>query len=367
MNISEWSIKRPTPVILFFLIITLLGIFSFTKLGIDENPNVDFPIIIANIVQPGASPKELEADVTKKVEDSLIGIAGLEHITSTVTDGSSLTAIEFTVGYPTQTALNDVRDAISKIRQSLPQDINDPSITHPNFSGEPFIVYSIESSSKSVEQLSYLIDNTISREILTVPGVGQVTRAGGLDREIRVELNPERMRALGVTADQISAQIKSLNINVPGGQGEAGSQEQTIRTIGSALTVDQLRSLQISLPTGQNARLDTLGKISDATADVRQIARLDGKPVVSFAVTRAQGASLISTEEGVRKKVSELEKRLPSDIKINLIRTTAKYTHDSYIASRDALFLGAGLAVLVIFVFLRNWQSTIIGALAIPL
>ncbi len=367
MNISAWAIRRPIPIILFFMILTIMGLMSFSRLGINDNPNVDFPIIVVGIGQPGAAPTELETDVTKKVEDSLVALNGIEHITSTVTDGVSSTVIEFKIGWPTDTALNDVRDAISKIRQSLPQDISEPSITHPNQSGEPILVYSLESEKRSVEELSYFIDDTIGRLLLTIPGVSQIRRSGGLDREIKVELNPARMKALGVTADQVNLQIKSLNINLPGGKAEAGGQEQTIRTIGSAIDIESLRNLQIVLPSGQTARLDTLGTVEDSTAEVRQIARFDGKPVVAFSVVRAQGSSMVTVDGLVVKKLAELQKTLPPDMKINNIRRAAKFIQDRYTASIDALLLGAALAIIVIFIFLRNWQATLIGALAIPL
>jgi HAE1 family hydrophobic/amphiphilic exporter-1 len=367
MNISAWAIKHPTPVILFFTILVITGLMNFSRLGINDNPNVDFPLIVVGIAQPGAAPTELETDVTKKVEDALVALNGIEHITSTVTDGFSSTVIEFKIGWPTDTALNDVRDAVSKIRQSLPQDINEPSITHPNQSGEPFIAYSLESSKRSVEELSHFVDDTIGRTLLTIPGVSQVRRSGGLDREVKVELNPDRMKALGVTADQVNNQIKALNINLPGGKAEAGGQEQTIRTIGSALDIEALKNLQIVLPTGQSARLDTLGTIADSTAEVRQVARFDGRPVVSFSVVRAQGSSIVTVEELVKKKVAELEKTMPPDMHITLIRTAAKFIKNRYTASVDALLLGAFLAIIVIYIFLRNWQATLIGALAIPL
>lgn len=367
MNISLWAIRNPVPVILLFIILTLAGIRDFSQLGIDANPNVDFPVIVIGVAQPGAAPTELETDVTRKVEDALVGIADLEHITSTVTDGFSNTVAEFKLGTSIDRSLNDVRDAISKIRATLPQDVTEPSITHPNFSGEPIITYSVASKTLTIPQLTKLMDDVIARALLTVPGVSQVRRAGGLDREIRIELDPARMRSYGVTADQISAQVKGLNINLPGGKAEAGGQEQTIRTLGTALDVARLSALDVSLPSGKRVRLDALGTVADTTAKVRQIAQVDGVPVVSFSIVRAQGTSIVGTERAVKAKVAALQKQLEKDAIFTLIRTAAPFIYDSYVASIDALLLGALLAIIVIFIFLRNWQSTIIGALAIPL
>ncbi len=367
MNISAWAIKRPIPVILLFLVLTILGLLSYRQLGVDENPNVDFPIIVCSVAQPGASPTELETEVTRRVEDALVGIAGLDHITSTVSEGVSMTVAEFKIGTSSETALNDVRDAVSKIRQQLPADINEPAVTHPNFSGEPFITYSVSSDTRSVADLSRLIDQDITRALLTAKGVGQVRRSGGLSREIRVELDAARLRALGLTVDQVNTQLRGLNLNLPGGRAEAGGQEQAIRTLGSAATVADLRAYPITLPDGRHARLDTLGTVIDGYAEVRQKAFLDGKPVVAFSVVRSQGSPLVGTEEATVAAVAELRKTLPADVKIDLIRTMADYTRASHAATMDALYLGSALAVFVIFVFLRNGPAVLISALAIPI
>lgn len=367
MNISVWSIRYPVPVILFFIVLTFAGIQAFQKLGIDANPNVDFPIIIVSVAQPGASPVELETDVTKKVEDSLVSIVGIDNITSTVSDGFSTTVIEFELGTQVEQSLNDVRDAIAKIRQDLPQDVTEPSITHPNFSGEPIITYSVSSTKMDIPQLTKMVDDVIGRELLTVEGVSQIRRSGGLDREIRVELDSSRLRAVGLTADQVSNQVRGLNLNLPGGRSEAGGQEQTIRTLGTAPDVARLQNLSIPLPGGGTARLDTLGTVSDTTAEPRQMAMVDGKPVVSFSIVRTQGKSIVGTDQNVKVKIDELKKRLEGQVTFNLIRSQAPFIYESYLASIDALVLGSVLAIVVIFLFLRNWQATIIGALAIPL
>lgn len=366
MNISAWAIRNPVLTILIFAIISIVGGMSYSKLGINASPDVDFPNVVVNITQNGASPTELETEVTKKVEDALTGLEGLEHITSTVTDGSSTSMLQFKLGHPIDRALNDVRDSIAKIRATLPQDINEPSITHPNFSGEPILTYSIESKNRNLEDLSYLVDNTLSREILTVSGVSQVKRSGGVSREIRVELNSARMRALGLTPDIVNSQIKTLNTNMPSGQGQIGNQEQTIRTVGSATTVEQLKNLQIPVSNGQFVTLQDLGEVNDSISEIRQIAKFDGKDVVAMSIIRAQGTSDVTVAKNVIKKIEELQKKLP-DVSFNLIRDTVKRTKDNYQASIDALIIGAVLSIVVIYFFLRNWQATLIGSLAIPL
>jgi hydrophobic/amphiphilic exporter-1 (mainly G- bacteria), HAE1 family len=366
-NISAWSIRNPVPTIVLFLVLTVAGLVSFFGLGIDENPNIDVPNVAVTITQTGAAPSELETQVTRKVEDSVAGIGNIDHITSTVTDGVSSTTIRFVLGTNTDRAVNDVRDAVTKIRQQLPQGINEPIIQRIDFSGGPFISYAISSERRSAVDLSWLVDNQISRSLLSVPGVSQVQRAGGVDREIRISLNPNRLQSLGITASQVNAQIRALNINLPGGRGEVGTTEQAIRTLGSADTIEKLRNTHIALTGGGFAPLSTLGTITDGPAEQRQLAFLDGKPAVSFSVVRSTGSNIVDVETGVKAEVEVLKKALPKDVKVELIRTTAAFVHESYDASVEALCLGALLAVIVIMIFLRDWRSTLIAAVAMPL
>jgi HAE1 family hydrophobic/amphiphilic exporter-1 len=367
INVSAWSIKRPTPIILLFLVLTIMGGLAYRGLGINDMPDVDFPTVIIQISEPGAAPTELETEVTRKVEDSLIGIAHLDHIRSVVSEGLSATTVEFEVGSSSETGLNDVRDAVSRIRQQLPGDIQEPQITHPNGSGDPFITWTIASDKRSVSELSRFVDEDLTRALLSAPGIAQVQRSGGQTREVQVKLDPSRVTAVGATVDSINAQLKALNVNLPGGRADIGGQEQGVRTLGSAKSIDDLRALRIALPNGTSVRLDTLGTVQDTNAEVRQIARMDGQPVVAFSLQRALGAPLVQTEEGAVKALAEFEKTMPADMHIQLVRTLGNYSRAQFKASRDALFMGAFLAICVIVVFLKNWQATLISAFAIPL
>lgn len=365
-NISAWSIRRPIPSIVLFLVLGIAGLMAFYTLGVDENPNIDVPIVTVSVGQTGAAPSELETQVTRKVEDALAGIGNIKHITSTVVEGASTTAIEFELGTNSDRAVNDVRDAVARIRQQLPGSINEPVIQRLDFVGGPFATYSVTSPNKSIAELSWIIDNDVSRRLLAVPGVGQVQRAGGVDREIRINLDPAKLEALGLTADMVNAQIKALNINLPGGRGDVGSSEQSIRTLGSAETIAELRAARIPLKSGGWARLDTLGDVIDGAAEPRQRALLDGKPAVAFSVIRSTGSNLVDVGRGADAALQKLQAALPG-VQITKIRTNAKYVMDSYHASFDSLILGAGLAVLVIWIFLRDWRAAVISALAMPL
>ena len=366
-NISAWSIKKPVPTIVLFLILTVVGWFSFISLGIDTNPNIDVPTVTIKVTQPGAGPAELESQVTKKIEDAVAGLGNIDYMISTVSDGNSNTTINFVLGTDSDRATNDVRNAIAQIRQDLPQDINDPIVERLEFSGGPVITYAVKSDQRSVEELSNIVDQTISRALLGVRGVAQIRRVGGVDREIRINLNPNRLQSLGITATQVNDQIRALNINLPGGRAEVGGSEQSIRTLGSAASVDMLKTYEILLPQGGSVPLSSLGIVEDKFGDVRQAARLNNQPVVAFQVLRSTGSVLVTVEQGVKAAVKELQKTLPADVKLDLIFTRADIVRQSYQSTIDELIQASLLAVIVILVFLRDWRATLITAVALPL
>ena len=389
-NISAWSIRRPVPTIVLFLVLTVMGLAAFPFLGIDATPNIDVPSVSITVTQVGADPAELESQVTKKIEDAVAGLGNIDHISSTINDGVSNTKVDFVLGTDSDRATNDVRNAVAQVRQDLPQDINDPIVQRLEFVGGSIMSYAVASQQRSVEELSDLVDRTISRAVLAVPGVAQIQRLGGVDQEVRVELNPDRLQALGITATQVNDQIRAFNINLPGGRAEVGNSEQTVRTLGSAVSVEALKNYNIILPQGRAAAtsatgeataagnvaqqttedvtvpLASLAKVTNGFAEPRQAALLNNKPVVAFAVLRSTGSTLVNVEEGVRAAVKQLEKTLP-DVKLELIFTQADFVRENYQASIDALLLGAGLAVLTILIFLRDWRATLITAVALPL
>lgn len=376
-NLSEWSIRQPVPTLVLFLILTLVGVMSFFQLGIDDTPNIDIPAVTVTVTQPGAGPNELENQVTKPVEDAIAGLGNIDQLTSTVRDGVSTTTVSFVLGTDSDRATNDVRNAIAQIRQSLPQDINDPIVQRLRFAGGSIMTYAVTSPTRSVEELSDLVDRNISRALLNVPGVAQIQRIGGVDREICIELHPDRIQGLGLTTTQVNDQIRAFNINLPGGRSQVGGSEKSIRTLGSAQTVEALRDYPIILPNGNSVPLSSIGTVTDGLAEVRQVAKfadfpLDsnsqmGTPVVAFSVLRSTGSTLVSVEQGIRNRVVDLQKTLPEDINLELIVTRANSIRESYQASVDALVIGSILTVVVVGIFLRNWRPTLITAIALPL
>ncbi len=366
-NVSAWSIKRPVPTIVLFLVLTITGLVAFTRLGIDANPNIDIPTVLVEVQQTGAGPEELETQITKKVEDAVAGLGNIDNLVSTVQDGSSRTVIQFDLGVDTEKATNDVRDAVTRIRQDLPQDAQDPTVRRLEFSGGPVVIYTVGSNQRSVEELSDLVDRTISRKLLSVDGVASVSRVGGVDREIRVDLDPQQLNALGITATQVNDQIRQFNINLPGGRSDISGSEQGIRTIGSAQSIEALRAIGVVLPNGNTVPLSSLGTVKDDFAEIRAAAYSDQAPVVGFEVYRSSGAVVVSVEDGIKKAIAELNTSLPEDITFQLVFTLATDIRESYQASIDSLILGCILAIIVVGVFLRDWRSTFITAMALPL
>lgn len=366
-NISNWSIKNPIPTILISLVMALMGYIAFLGLGIDRSPNIDIPAVIITVNQPGAGPEELETQVTKKVEDAVAALGNIDQITSTINEGSSSTTVNFILGTNSDRATNDVRNAIAQIRQDLPQDTNDPIVQRLEFAGGAVMNYTISSPKRSIAELSDLVDRQIGRALTGVPGVARVDRVGGVDREVRVDLDPGRLIAYGITAAAVNEQIRSFNINLPGGRSEIGGSEQTVRTLGSAETIEDLRNYQISLPNGDTVPLNNLGTVSDSSSDPRQMALLDGQPVVGFSILRGTGSTLVTVETAVRQEIENLKKKLPEDIKFQLIFTRADSIRDSYESLLSDLLIGCLMTVITVGLFLGNWRATIITGLALPL
>lgn len=365
-NISAWSIRNPVPPLVLFVILTLLGIVFFRTLPVTQMPNIDLPIVTVAITQSGAAPSELETQVTKKVENSIAGVAGVKHITSSITEGASVTTIEFHLETDVDRAVNDTRDAVTKIRTDLPRNIDEPLIQRVDIEGLPIVTYAVSTSSMNAPELSWFVDDTLSRALQGIRGVGGVTRQGGMDREIRIALDPDRLMSLGITAAEVSRQLRATNLDIAGGRGEVGLQEQSIRTLAGAHDMDELGDTRIVLSNGRHVRLKDLGTVSDAAAEQRVFARLDGKDVVTFAISRAKGFSDVAVYDLVAQEVERLRKAYP-DVTFTEIDTTVRYTKADYASAMSTLIEGAILAVVVVFLFLRDWRATIITALTIPL
>jgi hydrophobe/amphiphile efflux-1 (HAE1) family protein len=366
VNVSAWAIRKPIPSVVLFIVLMVLGIFSFHQLPITRFPNIDIPIVTISVTQAGAAPSELQNQVTKRVEDAVAGVNGVKHIISTISEGISTTTIEFRLEVNSDRAVNDVKDAIAKIRADLPRTIDEPVIQRLEIAGLPIVTYAVSAPAMTPEELSWFVDDVVARSLQGVSGVGGVQRVGGVDREIRVDLKLDRLLALGITAADVNRQLRLTNVDLAGGRGEVGGQEQSIRTLGGADTLEELASTSITLPGGRRVRLSDLATVSDGAAEPRTFARYNGDPVVAFAVSRAKGASDATVGEAVEAKIGELGKAHP-DVRFDVIDNTVTYTVGNFESAMHTLIEGAVLAVIVVFIFLRDWRATLIASIALPL
>ena len=366
MNISAWSIRHPLPSVLFSIILLVLGWMSFTQLAVTRLPSADIPVISVAVSQFGAAPAELEAQVTKTIEDGVSGVEGVRHIASSITDGLSVTTIQFNLETNTDRALNDVKDAVTRVRANLPQNVNEPLIQRVDVIGLPIVTYAAISPGKTPEQLSYFVDDVVKRALQGVRGVAQVERIGGVEREILVSLDPDRLHAAGLTAVDVSRRLRGTNVDLAGGRAEIGKNDQAIRTLAGATTLNELAGTMISLPAGGEVRLDDLGTVTDTIADRRTFARFNGEPVVALGIKRSKGASDVVVAAAVEKRIEALKASYP-DVDLKLIDTSVDFTKGNYEAAISTLFEGAILAVIVVFLFLRDFRATVIAAVSLPL
>lgn len=366
MNMSTWSIRHPVPPIALFLVLVVVGLFSFSRLPVTAMPNIDLPIVSVSIEQPGAAPAELTSQVIQPVEDSIASVTGVRHITSTATDSSASITVEFELETDSDRAVNDVKDAVSNVRAELPDSISEPIVQRVDVTGFPILTYAVSDPTQSIEALSKFVDDVIGRELSNVDGVARTTRIGGAERQIKVELNPDRLLAHGLTAADVSDQLRAKNIDLGGGRGDLAGTEYSIRTLGSADTVAQLAASPIAIAEGRTIRLDQLGDVIDGASDERSFALLDGQPVVAFGVYRGSGESDLAAGDATKAKLEEIRQRHPNT-RITLIDDSTTYTAASYHSAMETLYEGAALAVIVVFLFLRNWRATLIAAVALPL
>ena len=366
LNISAWSIRNPLPSIVFSIILLVLGWVSFTKLAVTRLPSADIPVISVAVSQFGAAPAELESQVTKTIEDGVSGVEGVRHISSSITDGLSLTTIQFALETNTDRALNDVKDAVTRVRANLPQNVNEPLIQRVDVIGLPIVTYAAISPGKTPEQLSYFVDDVVKRALQGVRSVAQVERIGGVEREILVSLDPDRLSAAGLTAVNVSQSLRGTNVDLAGGRAEIGKNDQAIRTLAGAKTLNDLAGTMIPLFGGGEVRLDDLGTVTDTIADRRTFARFNGEPVVALGIKRSKGASDVVVAAAVQKRIDALKVAYP-DVDLKLIDTSVEFTKGNYEAAISTLFEGAILAVIVVLLFLRDIRATIIAAISLPL
>lgn len=366
MNFSAWSIKNPIPGILLFIMLGLAGLMCFHWMKIQQFPDIELPMVTVTAALPGAAPPQLETEVARKIENSIATLQGLKNQYTNIQDGVVTVTAEFQLEKPLQEAVDDVRNAVSQVRSDLPADLRDPIVSKINLSGSPILTYTIQSPRMDEEALSWFVDYDVARAMLKVKGVGAVSRVGGVTRQVEVELDPEKLLALNATATDITRQLRLVQQDASGGQTKIGGSEQSIRTIATVKTAAEIAAMDIALSDGRHIRLDQVASIRDGIAERRSAALLNGHPVIGFEITRSKGASEVDVEIGVKEALETLKAAHP-DIKITEAFNFVNPVVDNYKGSMSLLYEGALLAILVVWLFLRDWRATIIAATALPL
>ena len=366
MNVSSWSIRNPIGSIVFFILLTFAGLVSYRATGVQDFPDIELPMVTISASLPGAAPAQLETEVARKIENAVATLQGVKHVYTNILDGAANITVEFALEKNASEATNEVRDAVSQVRADLPAEMRDPAISKASTAGRPILTYVVSSPQSDEEAVSWFIDNAVAKRVLAAPGVGRVARMGGVTREIRVELDPEKMAALGVSAATISQQLRRVQQELPGGRGDVGGAEQAVRTIATVKSVAELATLELPLDAGRRVRLDQVATVTDTIAERRATALNDGKRVVAFEVSRTKGASEVSTAAQVRAAIDDLRKAHPSMV-IEEAIDNVWAVEENFRGSIHLLLEGAGLAVLVVWFFLRDWRATLVAATALPL
>jgi multidrug efflux pump subunit AcrB len=371
MNFSALSIKNPIPAIMLFVLLTLAGLMAYKANPVQDFPDIELPIVTVTAALEGTAPAQLETEVSRKIEDSVATLQGVKNIHTTVLDGVSTTTIEFILEKPISDAVNDVRDAVARVKADMPAELRDPTVTKAATAGrvvQTFTAVAAAGRGEPMDQqeLSWFVDNTVAKRLLAVPGVGAVKRVGGVYREIRVELDDQRMAALRVSALDVSRQLRLVQREAPGGRGDVSGAEQSVRTIATVKSAAELAAIELPLTDGRRVRLDQVATITDTVSEPRAIAMQDGHPVVGFELFRTKGASEVAVARGARDAIKELNADNPKVVLQQVIDNAIPVEED-FDGSMHLLYEGALLAVLVVWWFLRDWRATLVAAAALPL
>lgn len=365
-NISAWSIRNPVVPIVLFIALTLAGVMSFSSMDVQNDPDIEFPVVVVAISQPGASPVEITTQITQKVESAIRSVQGVRNIDASASEGNTSVSAEFEIGDDINAAVSEVKNAVDQIRGDLPDGILEPQVFKVATSSDPIAYFAVEASDMTLEQLSWFVDDTVSRRLLAVEGMASVSRNGGVNREIRVILDPAKMQSLGVTASQINAVLRQQNLNAAGGQSEIAGSRQSVRILGNAANAYDLGQRNISLSGGRSIKLADVAEVTDGYSEQRSMAFESGRQVVTFGMSRAKGASDVTVFDNATIEMEKIAKENPG-IKFTPLFNSVAYTKAQYKSSMAAMIEGALLAIVVVFLFLRDWRATIISAIAIPL
>ena len=366
MNFSSWSIRNPIVAVLLFLLLTLAGLKAFSSMQIQRQPDMEFPMVTIAASLQGATPGQLENDVARKIENALTSVQGVRHTTTTLSDGAVAIMVQFELEKPVQEALDDVRSAVQSVRADLPSELPDPVVSKVDVASQPILTFAVQSDRLDMEELSWFVDNELNRKLLALKGVGKVARVGGVDRQVHVDLNPVKLRALGLTAGDVSTQLKNNQIESAGGRADISESKQPLRILSRVKSAEQLEKVQITTSDGRRLLLRDLGTVKDTVEDPSTSAWLDGRKVVGFEVNRARDQGEVDVGARVRDLIHRLNQERP-ELKFTETFDLVSPALEVYDGAMEMLYEGAFLAVVVVWLFLRNWRATLVSAVALPM
>jgi HAE1 family hydrophobic/amphiphilic exporter-1 len=365
IGISAWAIKNPVPVVVIMLALIVAGLIAYPRLPIKKYPNIEFPAVSVTIKENGATAAELETQVTRPIENALAGLTNVEAVVSTIAQGTSTTVVQFQLGENLEVASDQVRARVELVRAQLPAEIDPPVVARVDIDDAPILSYAVESDTLSVNEVSWLIDDALTRTLQRQSGVGQVSRVGGVERAINVTVDPARLAAVGLTLPQLNDTLRKTIVNDPGGRTAIGGREQALRVLNMQTSGAALRSMLVPIAGGRFVTLSDVAEIGDGEAETRSFARLDGAPAVGFQVSKTRDASELSVEDEVDATLKSFVAAHPA-IHIRKIYSTVDETRGSYHATLRALLEGMLLSALAVWIFLRDPRATLIAAIAMP-
>lgn len=366
MLLTKISLKRPVFATVVILALVVLGLFNYMALNVDEYPEVEFPYVAIQVAYPGAAPEQVESKVTQKVEEAVSSISGVKHINSTVREGVSITTIEFTLETKPDTAAQDVRDKIGRLRGALPDDADEPVIMRFDPAETPIASIVVTGNGQTMRELTVLVNDTIKRRLEGIAGVGSVTVQGGLDREIQVNLDSGKIAAYGLTVNEVIDSLRSENLEQPGGKVTDGNREISMRTAGNLATVEQFQNLPVARRDGTQLFVKNIADVSDTTKDITSLTKYNGQPAIGIDIVKQSGTNTVSVSDDIKKELAKLKAELPPDVEVTMVRDNSVNIRDSVHDVLFNLILGGLLAVAIVFLFLGNWRSTLIAGITIP-
>jgi len=365
MKLADVSIERPVFATMMILALVVLGLFSYTKLNIDQFPDVDFPYVTATTVLAGAGPEQIETDVTKRIEDAVNTIAGVDHIQSISQEGVSIVIVQFKLEVEGQQAALDVREKIAAIQSELPDDIEDPVIQRLDPASTPIFTLTV-SGERSPKEITTFTKNVIKKRLENVSGVGRVDLVGGAEREIQVIVDAARLQAYNLSIQDVIQSVGAANVEIPAGNLEQGSRQLLLRTMGKYKSVGDFDKVVVATPGGKVVHLSEVATLEDGIKEQESLSRLNGNQAVGLSILRQSGSNTVRVAEAIQRQIAEIRKELPSDIQLTIARDNSTFIRESV---NDVLFdilYGGLMAVIVVYLFLANMRSTIISAIALP-